>query len=62
MNEGNDIRWKQRFQNYEKSFLLLKRTLGIKNPSEAENYEAIRNKALIDHIDRVGEVIYSKNR
>lgn len=36
MNENNDIRWKQRFQNYEKSFLLLKRTLEIKNPSEAE--------------------------
>jgi len=35
---GNDkdIRWKQRFQNYEKSFLLLKRTLKIENPSEAE--------------------------
>lgn len=36
MNKNNDIRWKQRFQNYEKSFLLLKRTLEIKNPSEAE--------------------------
>jgi nucleotidyltransferase substrate binding protein (TIGR01987 family) len=31
-----DIRWKQRFQNFEKAFLLLKRTLEIKNPSEAE--------------------------
>ena len=36
MNEVKDIRWKQRFQNYEKSFLLLKRTLEIVNPSEAE--------------------------
>ena len=36
MNEGKDIRWKQRFQNYEKSFFLLKRALEIKNPSEAE--------------------------
>ena len=36
MNKNKDIRWKQRFQNYEKSFLLLKRTLEIENPSEAE--------------------------
>ncbi len=34
--ENKDIRWKQRFQNYEKSFKLLERTLKIKNPSEAE--------------------------
>ena len=26
------------------------------------HYESIRNKALIEHIDRVGEVIYSKNK
>jgi nucleotidyltransferase substrate binding protein (TIGR01987 family) len=36
MNKSMDIRWKQRFQNFEKSFLLLKRTLEIKKPSEAE--------------------------
>ena len=36
MNENKDIRWKQRFQNYEKSFFLLKRALEIENPSEAE--------------------------
>lgn len=36
MNKNRDTRWKQRFQNYEKSFLLLKRTLEIENPSEAE--------------------------
>jgi nucleotidyltransferase substrate binding protein (TIGR01987 family) len=36
MNESNDIRWKQRFQNYEKSFMLLKRTMEIDNPSETE--------------------------
>ncbi|GEM_PF-6219605 len=29
-----DIRWKQRFQNFEKAFLLLDRTLEIKKPSE----------------------------
>jgi nucleotidyltransferase substrate binding protein (TIGR01987 family) len=36
LNKSKDIRWKQRFQNFEKSFLLLKRTLEIKKPSEAE--------------------------
>jgi nucleotidyltransferase substrate binding protein (TIGR01987 family) len=36
MNKSKDIRWKQRFENFEKSFLLLKRTLEIKKPSEAE--------------------------
>ena len=36
MNEDKDIRWKQRFQNYEKAFFLLQRTLEIENPSEVE--------------------------
>lgn len=31
-----DIRWKQRFRNYERAYKLLERTLAIKNPSEAE--------------------------
>lgn len=30
------IRWHQRFQNFEKAYLLLERTLKIDNPSEAE--------------------------
>jgi nucleotidyltransferase substrate binding protein (TIGR01987 family) len=32
----HDIRWKQRFFNYERCFKLLERTLLIANPSEAE--------------------------
>lgn len=32
----DDIRWRQRFQNYEKAFLLLERALAIKTPSEVE--------------------------
>jgi len=31
-----DIRWKQRFRNFEKAFLLFERTLEIRNPSEVE--------------------------
>ena len=32
----NDIRWKQRFQNFERSYQLLEDTLRIEKPSEAE--------------------------
>jgi nucleotidyltransferase substrate binding protein (TIGR01987 family) len=34
--ENHDIRWKQRFINFEKAFLLLKDVMGIKNLSVAE--------------------------
>ena len=33
---SKDIRWKQRLQNFEKSYQLLENTLQIKSPSEAE--------------------------
>ena len=33
---AGDIRWKHRFQNYEKAFLLLERALTIESPSEIE--------------------------
>ena len=36
MEQNNDIRWKQRFENFEKAYRLLERTLEISNPSEAE--------------------------
>lgn len=32
----DDIRWQQRFHNYEKAFLLLERALAIVTPSEVE--------------------------
>jgi len=31
-----DIRWRQRFENFEKAYKLIERTIQIKNPSEAE--------------------------
>ncbi len=31
-----EIRWKQRFENFEKAYLLLERTIAIEHPSEAE--------------------------
>lgn len=36
MNQ-KDIRWKQRFENFEKSFLLLKQSLEIETPSVVRN-------------------------
>ena len=33
---GKEVRWKQRFINFEKTFKLLERTIAIKNLSEAE--------------------------
>jgi nucleotidyltransferase substrate binding protein (TIGR01987 family) len=34
--KNKDIRWVQRFQNFEKAFLLLQETVQIKSPSVAE--------------------------
>lgn len=69
MNEANkDIRWKQRFQNYEKAFLLIKRTLEIQNPSEAEKggiiqfYEMafeLAGKLMKDYLEEVGYTVNS---
>jgi nucleotidyltransferase substrate binding protein (TIGR01987 family) len=36
MTNKKDIRWRQRFENFEKAYKLLERTLQINNPSEAE--------------------------
>lgn len=36
MNNNNDIRWQQRFQNFNKAFKYLQDTLTIKDPSDAE--------------------------
>ena len=36
MKNNKDIRWRQRFENFEKAYRLLERTVQIKNPSEAE--------------------------
>lgn len=63
-----DMRWKQRFQNYEKAFLLLQRTLDIKNPSEAEKggliqfYEMafeLAWKLMKDYLDELGFTVNS---
>ena len=35
-NADKDIRWKQRFDNFQKTYLLLERALEIADPSEVE--------------------------
>jgi nucleotidyltransferase substrate binding protein (TIGR01987 family) len=34
--ENNDIRWQQRFQNYEKAFIKLKEAVEVQGPNELE--------------------------
>lgn len=36
MDGKKEIRWRQRFENFDRSYQLLARTVGIANPSEAE--------------------------
>mgnify|MGYP006292857371 CR=1 FL=1 len=36
MNSQKNIRWKQRFQNFEKAYTLLERTVQIQHPNEVE--------------------------
>ncbi len=66
--ENKDIRWKQRFQNFDKAYLLLERTLKIENPSEAEKggiiqfYEMAFDlawKLMKDYLDEQGFTVQS---
>lgn len=68
MNNPKEIRWKQRFTNYEKSFLLLERTLKIPKPSEAEKggliqfYETTFElgwKVMKDYLESQGHTVSS---
>ncbi|MDI6795213.1 MAG: nucleotidyltransferase substrate binding protein, partial [bacterium] len=66
--ENKDIRWKQRFQNFDKAYLLLERTLKIENPSEAEKGGVIQFyemafelawKLMKDYLDEQGFTVKS---
>jgi nucleotidyltransferase substrate binding protein (TIGR01987 family) len=68
MNDNEDIRWKQRFENYEKAYLLLEKAAEIKNPSETERAGMIQFfemafelswKLLKDYLAAEGYVIKS---
>ncbi|MBU0567229.1 nucleotidyltransferase substrate binding protein [bacterium] len=66
--KNKDIRWKQRFQNFDKAYLLLERTLKIENPSEAERGGVIQFyemafelawKLMKDYLDEQGFTVQS---
>ena len=42
MSRDEDIRWKQKFSNFEKSFRRLEKSLCIENPSETEKAGVIQ--------------------
>ena len=63
-----DVRWKQRFQNFEKAFRLLEQTISIDSPSDAERAGLIQFfemtfelawKLLKDYQEEVGFIIKS---
>lgn len=64
----DDIRWKQRFDNYQKAFLLLERALTIARPSEVERggiiqfYEMafeLAWKLMKDYLEQLGFTVNS---
>ncbi|MCK4345422.1 MAG: nucleotidyltransferase substrate binding protein, partial [Bacteroidales bacterium] len=66
--ENKDIRWKQRFQNFEKAFLLLEKAVSIDNPSEVERAGLIQFfeitfelswKLMADYLEELGFVANS---
>jgi len=68
MAHYKNIRWKQRFQNFDKAFNLLERTLAIKEPNEAEEgglihfYETafeLAWKTLKDYLEAEGFIVKS---
>jgi len=67
-DKNQDVRWKQRFTNFEKAILLLERTLQIEEPSEAEMggliqfYEVafeLAWKLIKDYLAEEGQVVKS---
>ena len=68
MENKKEIRWKQRFVNFEKAFKLLERTKQIENPSEAEKggliqfYEVgfeLSWKIMKDYLESEGYIVKS---
>ncbi|MDI1279000.1 nucleotidyltransferase substrate binding protein [Methylobacter sp.] len=68
MTMTDDIRWQQRFHNYEKAFLLLARALNIATPSEVERggiiqfYEMafeLAWKLMKDYLEHLGYTVNS---
>jgi len=75
IDENKDVRWIQRFANFQKAFSQLTKFIDKAELSELEeqglikvfdypfdlsSYNHIKQPDLIDHIQRVGKVFYSK--
>ncbi len=79
MKEGNqDIRWKQRFQNFGKALMLLRgesrsfeqasriscllnEETSMPHRFDVLQYETIKCPELLEHIDRVGVVVFQRH-
>jgi len=68
MDYNKDIRWKQRFQNLEKAFVLLEKTVKIKSMSEIERGGLVQFfevtfelswKTLKDYLEAQGIIVKS---
>ena len=75
IDENKDVRWIQRYANFQKAFSQLTKFIDKAELSELEEqglikafeytfdlslYHHIKQPDLIDHIQRVGKVFYSK--
>ncbi len=66
MEDKEDIRWIQRFNNYRRALRKLSRAVEIVTdlllPYEFDIslFSALKNENLIDHINRVGVVIFQR--
>jgi hypothetical protein len=43
MNQNEDIRWKQRFSNFEKAMATFTKAVAVKNPSDLEKAGIIQH-------------------
>lgn len=68
MHNKKEIRWKQRFTNFEKAFKVLERTVQIQHPNEAEKggliqfYEVcfeLSWKTMKDYLESEGYIVKS---
>jgi nucleotidyltransferase substrate binding protein (TIGR01987 family) len=68
MAKNKSIRWKQRFQNFEKAFLLLEKNISIESPTEIERAGIIQFfemafelawKLMKDYLESQGFIIKS---
>lgn len=55
-NDMNDIRWKQRFQNFEKAFLLLQEI--VESKDDLSEFEAIVQEGIVQRFEYTFELAW----